>query len=482
MPLRYGAVRGQAAPHRVGRAFWSERVKEPCKALLAGALCAVLTGMASPARGAPQDGSPPGDVPVTELAPTSATLDMQRAVAAAVAWHPSVRSAAGYVFEAENYIDVARAGYLPQVRAGVTSEHGSRNVPGYNSRQAHRFVVSASQMLYDFGKTSSAVDRAQADRAAAQARVLLAVDDLARDTAQAWIEVRRYEQLRQIAREQTRGVTAIADLVRTRRSKGASPMSDEMQAQAREEAARAFELETDAQLERWRAQLRHLTGLRAVPVTGGDPPSAMAQACFAPADSPEPPSVLVARAEARAAQADVDNARAQSRPTLSLDGSVGRGLDADSRMGDSHDSTIMLNVSAPLYQGGGNVARQRAAGHVLGAAEAALENARLANSQLLQDARTQAAGNAQRSGVLDDRVESLAQTRTLYRQQYLDLGTRSLLDLLNAEQEYQQARLEQANNGHDLSRLEVSCLYGTGRLREAFGLEGRQVAGLELLP
>src|SRR5690606_22259580 len=134
------------------------------------------------------------------------------------------------------------------------------------------------------------------------------------------------------------------------------------------------------------------------------------------------------------------------------DGTIGRGLDADSRMGQAHDATVMLNVSAPLYQGGGNLARQRASRHALGAAEAALDTARLANRQLLQGARAQAAGHAQRQGVLDDRVESLAQTRTLYRQQYLDLGTRSLLDLLNAEQEFQQSRMERANNTHELSR------------------------------
>src|SRR5690606_41815449 len=156
-----------------------------------------------------------------------------------------------------------------------------------------------------------------------------------------------------------------------------------------------------------------------VPAVGDGMPPAMAQACFMRADAADPAAVLVARAEARAAQASVDNARAQTRPTLSLDGSIGRGLDADSRMGEAHDATVMLNVSAPLYQGGGNLARQRAAGHALAAAEATLEHARLANSLLLQDARTQAAGSAQRRGVLDDRVDSLAPTRTLSRPQYL---------------------------------------------------------------
>ena len=451
----------------------------PRKALLAGALCAALAATASAAADDPQDVAAPA---ATALAPTAATLGLARAVAVAVDWHPRVRSAAVQVFEAGDYIDVARAGYLPQVRAGLSSEYGNHRLPGYDGRRAHRFVVSVSQMLYDFGKTSTAVDRAQAVRTAAQARLLLAVDEVARDTAQAWVEVRRHEDLQAIAREQKLGVTAIADLVRTRRRQGASPRSDEMQAQAREEAARAFELESAAQLERWRAQLRHLTGLDAVPATGGDVPAAMEQACFSPAGSQPAPAVLVARAEAHAARADADNARAQGRPTLSLDGSIGRGLDADSRMGHAHDATVMLNVSAPLYQGGGNLARQRAAGHALAAAEATLEHARLANSLLLQDARTQAAGSAQRRGVLDDRVDSLAQTRTLYRQQYLDLGTRSLLDLLNAEQEYQLSRLERANNVHDLARLQVDCLHASGRLREVFALDGLQLAGVELQP
>src|SRR5690606_41836943 len=109
------------------------------------------------------------------------------------------------------------------------------------------------------------------------------------------------------------------------------------------------------------------------------------------------------------------------------------------------EAHMMLSVTAPHYRGGGNLPRQRAARHALGAAEAALDNARLGNSPLLQDARTQAAGTAQRRGVLDDRVDSLAQTRTLYRQQYLDLGTRSQLVLPHAVPEYPPYLLELAH-------------------------------------
>ena len=456
-------------------------MKQHRTTLAAATLCVAFAAViAAPAAGQTVHG-PRAAQPAT-LPPTAAALGLTETVATAVAWHPRVRDAAGRLFEAGDYVDVARAGYFPQVSAGVTSERGNRNVTGYNSRQVHRFTVSVSQMLYDFGKVDSAVDRAHAVRAAAQARVLLAVDDLALETAQAWIEVRRWEGLQAIAREQKQGVSAIADRVRLRRQQGASPRSDEMQAQAREEAAHAFELEAAAQLERWQTQLRYLTGLATLPGTVGDLPEGVHQACASNAGATEPPAVLVARADARAAEADMAHARAQTRPTLSLDGSVGRGLDAESRLGETHDATVMLNVSAPLYQGGGNQARRRAAGHALGAAQAAVDHARLASSQRLQDARAQAAGNARRSTVLDDRVGSLEQTRTLYGQQYLDLGTRSLLDLLNAEQEYQQARLERANNVHDLARLQLECLYASGRMREAFGLHGVDVAGVVLAP
>jgi adhesin transport system outer membrane protein len=417
----------------------------------------------------------------TDLAPVGATLDIGRAVAAAVAWHPVVRNAAGSVLEAGDYVQVARAGYLPQVSAGISSGYNNRNLTGYDARRAHRANISVSQMLYDFGKVGSEVERAQAQKSAAQARVLMAVDDLARDTAQAWVEVRRYDQLQAIAREQKLAVSEIADLVRQRRAKGASALSDQTQAQAREDNARAFELEVGAQLMRWRTQLRHLTGMDAGPRADGKVPASMQDACLTNVDDVEPPAVLLARAEVRAARANRDNATAQGRPTLSLNASVSHGLDEESRRDEPNDSSVLLNVSAPLYQGGGNRARQRAAGHAIGAAEAALDHAVLSTSQRLQDARAQAAGNMQRMGVLADRVESLARTRTLYRQQYLDLGTRSLLDLLNAEQEYQQARMERTNNQYDLWRMQVDCLHGTARLREVFALDVPDLTGVDPL-
>jgi len=73
--------------------------------------------------------------------------------------------------------------------------------------------------------------------------------------------------------------------------------------------------------------------------------------------------------------------------------------------------------------------------------------------------------------VQDAREESMRVTRTLYRDQYLQLGTRSLLDLLNAEQEYHAARRDLIDSEHEIYRSGLDCVYYSGRINNTFGLE-----------
>ncbi|WP_225783761.1 TolC family outer membrane protein [Xenophilus sp. Marseille-Q4582] len=443
-----------------------------CTLLWAGGALAQQMPAPAPTPAAPGTLSP---VLVSDASDASAGIDLVQAVRAAAQTHPAVRGAARQILQADEGIAAARAGYYPQVRAGVGSQLSNRTISPYDSRRVHTASVSVSQMLYDFGKVASAVQEAEASVAATQAQALLSVDDVARETALAWLEVYRQQAMGEIARDQVRGVQALADLVMERERKGASSRSDVEQARSRVEAARAQVLDTAAQVRRWRISLMHLTGARSVGTIAGTPPAVLETACGAGAgaDGAAPPAVRLAQAQREQAEAALRAADAQLLPTLSLDGSVSRGLDARSRLpGDNGLSTsVGLNFSAPLYEGGGNQARQRAAVHALGAADAALARARLVAAQELEDARAQAQGHAQRLPVLEARVASIRATRDLYRQQYLQLGTRSLLDLLNAEQEYHTVRFDHAASVHEQYRLGLLCLYHTDRLRTAFGLD-----------
>lgn len=71
-------------------------------------------------------------------------------------------------------------------------------------------------------------------------------------------------------------------------------------------------------------------------------------------------------------------------------------------------------------------------------------------------------------------------TRELYQQQYLDLGSRPLLDVLNAEQEVYQARFAELQTQSQLRQLQLNCLYNTGTLRRAFALNNRSIQSVEI--
>jgi Outer membrane protein len=175
----------------------------------------------------------PARPPSGQAASNGDRLGLAEAVLTAAQWHPSIAEAVGNLYKQGEGINVARAGYYPQISGGIRTGYDT----GYGGdRNSQALNLSLKQMLYDFGKVDNAVSAAQAAATRAQANILLVVDDLARDTAYAWIETRRYEQLMVIARDQIRGVGDIAGMARQRSDMGASTRSDVVQAESRVEA------------------------------------------------------------------------------------------------------------------------------------------------------------------------------------------------------------------------------------------------------
>lgn len=429
---------------------------------------------AAPAAGAQGDTEPPG----------ADALGLQQAVRLAVEWHPSIGEAVGNLYQQGEQVNVARAGYYPQVTGGIKSGYDS-SYDGNRGSQA--LSVSLKQMLYDFGKVSSAVDVARARVARSQATILLNIDQVSRDTSYAYIEVQRYKRLLVVAREQIKGIAGIADLAKQRSDMGASTRSDVVQARSREEGARATLQQYQAQYNRWRANLANLVGRAAPFEVNDDFPAQLGESCQgAVPDMNALPGILAAEAQRIEARAQITQARAEGLPTLSLDPSVNQYLDSNyNNDNDNRDRTqvgIFLNLSVPLYQGGATTARTAAATHALTAADSAEDAARLQARQGLYEAQAQTSSLARRLSSLEFRQTTISEARELYGQQYLELGTRPLLDLLNAEQEIHQSRFDLANTVADLRRLQIDCLYSTGSLRTAYQIENSTIQGVEILP
>lgn len=426
------------------------------------------------------DGSA-AQLPLSPAAP--GTLTLNEAVDRAVNWHPSISEAVGKLLSQNEQIEVAKAKYYPQISAEVNNGYSNTYLDHVYSPA---LVLSISQMLYDFGKVASQVRAESAGAAEEQANVLLSIDSVAHETANAIVQVQAAQQMVEAAEEQLVALNGIGKLTRQRNDEGATSMSDVVQTDARIEAARSQLAQYQADLDSAKASLMSMLGWNSLNAISNDFPHKLDGSCEqAKPDDRLVPAVLAAWAQANVAQANLDYANAQMTPTISLEPSVQHYLNDKYPSHDVLDKTqytAMVKVEMPIYQGGGLTARRNAASHAVESAQSAIQRTRLEVRRKLLDSRSQSMSLASALQILRRQQQLSERTRELYQQQYLDLGSRPLLDVLNAEQEVYQARFAELQIQSQLRQLQLNCLYNTGTLRQAFALNNRRIQSVEIQP
>lgn len=409
---------------------------------------------------------------VQEQADRDAPLSIQYVVDRVLARHPGRESAMGYEASAREMIDVAKAHYYPQVSGGVSSSYEKYRSGRYDEKALQSLDVNVQQLLYDFGKTANSVKKAEFGELKAQARTDLVVEQLVREASNSVLEAVRYQGFLDLAQAHVQEVEQLTRLVEQRHEKGASNLSDVLQARSRLDSVQALVLNVEAEYRKWLQEIALLAQLPDVSaVSLAQFPPELNQSCTISRINWERiPEVVMVDMAAEEAVADVDLASSEEWPTLSLQANASRALNATPLYGSRVETGIRLNFSMPFYQGGGLSARKRAASGALRAASAEKSQVRLQVEQRLADQVNRYQGLERRKTLLANRVVNISGTKDLYRKQYLDLGTRSLVDLLNAEQEYHQARVEVLNSELDLKASQIECAYSQGLLSAGFNV------------
>lgn len=401
-----------------------------------------------------------------------APLSIKYVVDRVLARHPGRQSALGYEASAREMIDVAKAHYYPQVSGGVSNSYEKYRSGRYDEKSLQNLDLNVQQLLYDFGKTAHSVKKAEFGDLKAQARTDLVVEQLVREASSSVLEAVRNEGFLTLAQEHVQEVEQLTRLVEQRHDKGASNLSDVLQARSRLDSVQALVLNVEAEYQKWLQEIELLTQLPEVSaVSLAQFPVELSNSCtISQINWERIPEVVMADMAAEEAVADVDLAGAEEWPTLSVQANASRALNATPMYGSRVETAVRLNFSMPFYQGGGLSARKRAASGALRAASAEKSQIRLQVQQRLADQVNRYQGLERRKALLVNRVMNISGTKDLYRKQYLDLGTRSLVDLLNAEQEYHQARVEVLNSELDLKASQIECAYSQGLLSAGFNV------------
>jgi adhesin transport system outer membrane protein len=243
-----------------------------------------------------------------------------------------------------------------------------------------------------------------------------------------------------------------------------------LQAEARVQAAQSTALEIGSQSQRWQGTLATLLGGVGKIDLASNIPAGLPDAC----SGSEPiwdtvPTVQAAASKKTSAEASLRFTRSDSLPTLQLQ--AGGDFNLLDGFSTRPDYTIGLQLTGKLYNGGSYAAKQSEGKYAVDAAEAGIAAARTDAMRSWRESGTQVAGMSTLLASLASRQGLMRETRDLYQRQFLDLGTRTLLDVLNADQELHAARFDAINTRFDLYKLNIECAYSAGRLREIFDLD-----------
>ena len=179
----------------------------------------------------------------------------------------------------------------------------------------------------------------------------------------------------------------------------------------------------------------------------------------------------------RSAYADVAEAKAQQRASRSaflpqVDAELRRSWNENINgiTGPNEDLQAMLRLRYNLYRGGGDQARSQSTTSLYQQAMEIRNNTRRQVMENLRFAWNAMVMAQNQMAYLDKHIKLTRRTLLGYRKQFA-LGRRSLLDILNTENEYNAALTEMSNARFDLLTAHYHLLEALGRIDTALGIQ-----------
>ena len=403
-------------------------------------------------------------------------ITLKEAAQAAVLKNPEVQARWHAFLEAGEEIGVARGGFFPRVDFSAGSGHHKtvqKKAGIDNSYHGNESTLSLRQMLFDGFATSSEVKRLGKAKLVRYFELLDASENTALEAARAYLDVTRYREQVSLAEDNYLQHHVAHEQLKRRAASGVGKRVDVDQAASRLALA-------DVNLTTAYANL-HDVSARYLRIVGENPPREMGAPERLTRAFPEKMDAALAAALQRnpalrasienieASQYDLEARRAAFMPRVDI---VARRDDysnyEDARSRD--DTRLELRLNYNLFNGGSDLARSRQyreRKHIaLDMREKACRDVR----QTLAIAYNDTLRLNDQLAYLATQVELVEKTRTAYRDQF-NIGQRTLLDLLNTQNEYFDARRAKVNADADLSLAYLRSYAGMGRLLEALELK-----------
>lgn len=408
---------------------------------------------------------------------------LKAAAQQAINTNPDVTARFNAYRAAADAVDVARGGYFPRLdlsaSAGRDRDRIDSRTPQNQSISRSGASLTLSQLLWDGLATQNEVGRLGHEKLARYFELLDATEQTALEAARAYYDVLRYRRLVQLAEDSYVQHKSAFNQIQSRFKAGVGRGVDLEQAGARLALAES-NLSTElSNLHDVSARYQRVVGVappKVMPLPlllkDGVPASANEASLEAARRSP----AVSASIETLRATKELLNARESAyQPKVEARLRSGTGKNFDGVRDQRTDSTAEIVLNWNLFNGGSDRARVRQQANLVNQAADQRDKACRDARQVLAIAYNDTKKLADQLIYLDRNTLAIEKARDAYRQQF-DIGQRSLLDLLNSENELYTARRSYANAEFDLGIAYARVQAALNRLNTQLGLRSDREA------
>ena len=398
---------------------------------------------------------------------------LEQALSAAYANNPELLAARAELRAVDERVPRALADWRPDV---TLSSDISRQHTDFNNRRGEQAktrtprgaTLSVTQPLFRGFRTEAGIRVAESDVQAERAQLIATEQDTLLDVVTAFMAVVRDQAVLDlnIGNEQVlrRQLEATQDRFRV----GEITRTDVSQAEARLAGATADRIQAEGNLEISRASYVNVVGeapgkLTRPPALSGLPASLDESADVALKNHPD---IVAARFGEISARENVRRVTGELLPSLNLTGTARRRFEVSEDDNRQDTGQIQLNLSVPLYQGGGVYSRLREAKQDAGQSRLDLEDARRDITESLRDAWETLATAQARIQAFQSQIQA-NEVALEGVQREAQVGSRTVLDVLDAEQELLDSRVSLVRAQRDEVVASYSLLEAIGSLTAA---------------
>lgn len=334
----------------------------------------------------------------------------------------------------------------------------------YQNRTPQTATITIVQPLYRGGRTLAETSRAENLVLQSRAQLHSTEQSVLLDAATAYTNLLQDQAVLDLNINNEQVLQRQLDAARDRFQVGEITRTDVSQAEARLAGATADRIQAEGNLTSSRADFLRVVGEPPGRLSPARPlsnlPVSETQAIQLAADNP---AVIAARYAERAALDDVDLIAGEKLPTLSLQGDLSRQNETQNANLQRDVAEITAVLTVPLYQAGSTDARVRQAKQIAAQRRIAVEDT-LRRAQ--EDAtRTWEALTTARARIEAFQAQIRAAEIALQGvEQEARVGSRTVLDVLDAEQELLNAKVNLVRAQHDEILASYQLAAATGRL------------------